>query len=89
LPPFERLADKMHISPQTLRRRLGEDGTSYRNIKDILRRDYCIEKLTRTTLPIAEIATQIGFSEPAVLTRAFNNWTGMSPSGYRELYAIR
>lgn len=85
-PPFEILANKLCVSSQTLRRRLKAEGTSYQNIKDILRRDHCIELLTKTNKPLAEIAQSSGFSEPATLSRSFKRWTGYSPYDYRTKY---
>ncbi|GAA5317312.1 MAG: AraC family transcriptional regulator [Candidatus Pelagadaptatus aseana] len=85
-PSFEELADKTNTSPQTLRRRLKAEGTSYQNIKDILRRDHCIEHLIKTQKPLAEIAAIVGFTEPATLSRTFKRWTGFTPQQYRNRY---
>ena len=43
--------------------------------------------LAYTALPVARIADQLGYSDPAYFTRAFGRAMGHSPSHYRELIA--
>jgi len=83
-PAFEAVAESFNISAQTLRRRLREEGTSYPEIKDEIRRDLAVEKLKSQQLGVAEIAWSLGFSEPRSFSRAFRHWTGVSPSAYLE-----
>ncbi len=84
LPDFDRIANRLHMSPQTLRRRLKEENTSYQEIKDHLRRDQAIYYLSRNDYPINEIAHLIGFTEPSTFHRAFKKWTGLTPGAYRQ-----
>jgi AraC-like DNA-binding protein len=82
LPSFEDIAESMHISPQTLRRRLQAEGSSYQRIKDTVRRDIAIESLYVHNMPIGDVAQLVGFAEPRSFSRAFKQWTGVSPSNY-------
>ena len=82
-PSFETIALKLNMSAQTLRRRLKVEGTSYPMIKDEIRRDLAIDYLLHSTLSINDISNALGFSEPRSFTRAFKQWTGISPSKYR------
>lgn len=84
LPDFEWIAAELHTSPQTLRRRLKQENTSFQEIKDLLRRDMAIYYLGRPELPINDIATKVGFTEPSTFHRAFKKWTGVTPGAYRE-----
>lgn len=84
MPDFEEVAARLRITPQTLRRRLREEGTSYQEIKDNIRRDAAIGYLARPQLPIMEIAQLMGFSEPSTFHRAFKKWTGLTPGAYRH-----
>lgn len=77
------VANALHFSLRTLARRLDEEGTSFQAIKDELRRDVAIQKLTKTHLPIAIIGNQVGFDDPTTFHRAFKRWTGSSPKAYR------
>ncbi|WP_137805320.1 AraC family transcriptional regulator [Pseudomonas sp. G(2018)] len=82
-PDLEAVAAHLHISPQTLRRHLREEGTSFQTLKDHLRRDIAIYHLSRNDLPLQQIAEQLGFSEPSAFHRAFKKWTGLTPGAYR------
>lgn len=84
LPDFEWIATELHTSPQTLRRRLKQENTSFQEIKDLLRRDLAIYFLGRLELPITDIAHRVGFTEPSTFHRAFKKWTGVTPGAYRE-----
>ncbi|TDT43178.1 AraC family transcriptional regulator [Halospina denitrificans] len=84
LPDFEWIADQLNTSPQTLRRRLKAENTSFQEIKDNLRRDIAIFHLMRDNLSINEIAHRAGFTETSTFHRAFKKWTGLTPGAYRE-----
>jgi len=82
-PDLEAAAQHLHISPQTLRRHLREEGSSFQGLKDQLRRDIAIYHLGRADLSLQQIAEQLGFSEPSAFHRAFKKWTGLTPGAYR------
>ncbi len=84
-PDLDNVARQLHCSPQTLRRRLREEGTSFQELKDHLRRDQAIYLLSRAELSIQTIAEQLGFSEPSAFHRAFKKWTDLTPGAYRAL----
>ncbi|UTW46524.1 AraC family transcriptional regulator [bacterium SCSIO 12696] len=83
-PKIDVLARMLKISPQTLHRRLIADGTSYQQIKNHIRRDVAISKLVKEQCSVEEVSRIAGFSEPSSFTRAFKQWTGMSPRDYRS-----
>ena len=81
---LEHLAAELRVSPRTLRRRLDEHGSSYKNLLDELRRDlafYCVEQ---TDEPIEGVASRLGFTEPSTFYRAFKRWSGTTPAAHRE-----
>ncbi|VVM62781.1 putative HTH-type transcriptional regulator [Pseudomonas fluorescens] len=82
-PDLETVAAHLHISPQTLRRHLRDEGCSFQELKDQLRRDIAIYHLGRADLSLQQIAEQLGFSEPSAFHRAFKKWTGLTPGAYR------
>ena len=84
LPSLEEVGDALAVTPQTLRRRLRDEGRGFQQIKDELRRDASIEYLVQTRLPLLEIANRVGFSEASTFHRAFKNWTGVAPGEYRS-----
>ncbi|MAZ87840.1 MAG: AraC family transcriptional regulator [Cellvibrionaceae bacterium] len=81
-PDVGSLAQHFHISVQTLHRRLKQEGSNYQQIKDNIRRDLALNKLVRERLPVHQVAEIVGFSEARSFTRAFKNWTGLSPREY-------
>lgn len=83
---LDNAADYFNTSSHTLRRKLKQEGFSFQEIKDTIRRDQAIYQLTRKTTSISEIADNLGFSEPAGFNRAFKKWTGLSPGAYRKQY---
>ncbi len=78
------IAGRLHLSPRTIHRRLDNEGSSFRAIKDALRRDMALSRLTKTRDPIARIAADLGYTETSAFYRAFVEWTGMAPVHYRR-----
>jgi AraC-like DNA-binding protein len=72
------------MSPATLRRRLEEEGITYREIVDGLRRDLASEYLAKRRLAIGEIALLLGFSNQGAFSRSFRRWNGFSAAEYRQ-----
>ena len=80
-------ASRLHMSPRTLHRRLEEEGASFRGIKEALRRDIALARLTKTRQPIARVAADLGYADTSAFYRAFTSWTGLSPERYRKQLA--
>ncbi len=78
------MAHALHHSVRTLCRRLSAEGTTFQAIKDEVRRDIAIRRLTRSEDPIAAIAFDVGFDNPTAFHRAFRHWTGSTPNAYRR-----
>ncbi|MDD2741117.1 MAG: AraC family transcriptional regulator ligand-binding domain-containing protein [Rhodocyclaceae bacterium] len=81
---LEQIADQLHLSPRTVHRRLEEEGSSFRAIKDALRRDMALARLTKTRDPVAQVAADLGYADASAFYRAFVEWTGMAPLHYRQ-----
>lgn len=83
-PDFSDVASQFNMTEPTLRRKLQNEGTSYRAIMENIRRDLAVQKLLRGRHSVSAIADILGYSETRAFTRAFREWTGMSPIQYRE-----
>lgn len=84
MPSLEEVGRTLAMSPQTLRRRLAEEGKGYQTIKDDLRRDAAIEYLAQPELTLIAIANRLGYAEASTFHRAFKGWTGLAPGVYRQ-----
>ncbi len=83
-PDIKYMAKKMDMSVRTLRRRLKEEGTSYRQIMDEIRFELAREYLANTRLPVVEISVLLGYTEPGNFSHAFRRWCGQSPRSWRR-----
>jgi AraC-like DNA-binding protein len=83
LPSLEQMAQLLRLTPQTLRRRLRDEGRGYQSIKDSLRRDVAIGMMEHPGMTLQDVALRLGFSEPSTFHRAFKKWTGVAPGEYR------
>src|SRR5690606_36766109 len=84
MPDFDWIAQELHTSPQTLRRRLKQANTSFLALKDLFRRAMAIHYLAHTEMPIYAIAERVSFTEPSTFHRASKKWTRVTPSAWRE-----
>ena len=85
-PSCGQVARELRIGASSLHRKLALEGTSFRLIRDELRRDLAIKYLTQSHLNIADIASAVGFMERSAFHRAFKCWTGVRPGAYRQLH---
>ena len=81
-PNTARVAAALSVSERTLRRRLADEGMSFRSILENVRRDLCEVFIREHRKSIAEIAQALGYSEQSAFTRAFKKWYGKPPSKY-------
>ncbi|WP_299809627.1 AraC family transcriptional regulator [uncultured Roseibium sp.] len=85
VPSIEKLGDASGMSLRTLQRRLTEDGTSYAEILDDVRRCKALNGLGCRDVPIGALAEELAYNGTPAFTRAVRRWTGLSPRDYRKL----
>lgn len=78
------VAENLGISQRTLQRRLADEGKSFDDIREGVRRGRALELVGKDHAPIVEVANQLGFSDPRAFRRAFRRWTGTAPSELRQ-----
>ena len=86
LPDLAEAARLLAMSEPTLRRHLRQEGSSFQQIKDELRRDAAIALLANPALSLLDIGLRLGFSEASTFHRAFKAWTGVAPGVYRQAH---
>ena len=84
IPSVEQAAQLFGITSWTLRRRLTDEGTAYSAVRKRCQLNLATDFLRRAELTINEIADLANFSDAGAFRRAFQQWTGRSPSAYRE-----
>ncbi len=82
-PGMDEIANAMHLTTRTLRRRLLAEETSFVAILDDVRRSLALEYLKTTPLSTDDIAMLLGFSDTANFRRALKRWTGKGPGELR------
>lgn len=72
------------ISQTTFRRKLKNEGQTFKEIQNEILESIAIKLLSTTTMKVADIAQYIGYSERFSFERAFRKRLGLSPSKYRK-----
>ena len=78
------VAGALAVSRRTLTRRLNEEGVTFRQVVDEVRRDFARVLLQDETLSIGDVAFFLQYSEPAAFHRSFRRWTGRTPQAFRR-----
>ncbi|MBA3818316.1 MAG: AraC family transcriptional regulator [Deltaproteobacteria bacterium] len=76
------VAKRLGLTSRSLQRRLKDEGTSWTNLREDVRRELA-QRYLDEGLAIAEISFLLGFSEPSAFFRAFKRWTGVTPVAHR------
>nr|WP_245911033.1 AraC family transcriptional regulator [Pelagimonas varians] len=63
---------------------LKDEETSLSVLKNDLRKEFSLQRVANSQETISAIASELGYTNRANFTRAFRNWTGMSPKEYRS-----
>jgi AraC-like DNA-binding protein len=83
VPPLREVARALAMSDRNLQRALRDDGTSFQQLVDEVRRDLAISHLADPATSAGQVGFLLGFSEPSAFHRAFRRWTGTTPGAYR------
>jgi AraC-like DNA-binding protein len=79
----QRVAKGLALSVRTLSRRLAEEGTTYAEVVDHLRRSLALQYLKEPSMSLSQIAWLLGYEGSTSFNHAFKRWTGRSPSDAR------
>jgi AraC-like DNA-binding protein len=84
LPSLEAMAERFCVSSRTLKRRLAEKDTTYREILESVLKDRAIQLLRYTSQSVSEIGFELGYADLSNFSRAFRKWTGKSAGEFRQ-----
>jgi AraC-like DNA-binding protein len=82
-PSQEEVAEILNVSARTLQRKLGNSGTTFKELLDEARHAVALAYLSSPQHSVNEITYLLGFSSSSSFTRAFRRWTGLAPSDWR------
>jgi AraC-like DNA-binding protein len=74
---------QLHMSEATLRRRLEDERTTYKEIVDHLRRELAAQYVAEPRIALGEVAFLLGFATQSAFARAYRRWNGVSPVVHR------
>jgi AraC-like DNA-binding protein len=83
MPDMETAARDLRVSARTLRRRLAEEGVSFRSVVQSVLETLASHMLRDPNRTIQETAHAMGFADAASFHRAFKRWKGVTPKRSR------
>ncbi len=83
-PSLKQVSDLLGLPPRTLQFRLHEEGTFFQRVFDQIRLENACTRLESDTMPVAQIASELGYLGAAAFSKSFKRWTGVSPRAYRK-----
>jgi AraC-like DNA-binding protein len=84
VPRVKDVAAELGIGGRTLRRRLDDQGRSFKALIDETRSELARQYLEQSCYSIQEIGYLLGFSESSTFYRAFKRWTNQAPQQFRD-----
>lgn len=84
LPGVEAVARALGLGERSLQRKLRDEGTSFKDVLDEVRRELALDYLRDPRQSISEVAFLVGFSEISAFSRAFRRWTDEAPLAWRR-----
>jgi AraC-like DNA-binding protein len=79
----ERIAEQLELSGRHLNRKLADEGTSFKLLRDQVLYQMA-EQLLRESPRLVEVAERLGFSDESAFAKAFRRWSGTTPGQFRQ-----
>lgn len=76
------VAANFNLSSRSLQRKLREEGISFKEIVDNVRKELALQYLKDENIQIKDVAYSLGYNESSAFVRAFKRWTGKTPTMY-------
>ncbi len=78
------VAKNLAMSPRNLQLKLKEEGATYQEILDDLRKKVALDNLKEQGASIGDLAFLLGYSDQSAFNHAFKRWTGKTPRQFRS-----
>lgn len=83
-PTIQQVAANLNLSVRTVQRKLGNEGKTYKEIIESLRKEFALQYLQQNELTINEIAYLLDYAEASTFIRSFKRWYNQTPGDYRK-----
>jgi AraC-like DNA-binding protein len=80
---LDEVAANFNMSGRTLQRKLQDEGVSFQQVADAVRKSLAIHYMQSGNYQIKEISIMLGYNELSAFSRAFKRWTGKPPVAYQ------
>ena len=85
---LDRVARTLRIHERTLRRRLTEEGVSFRQLVIDTRCRIAAQLLENSNRTISDISAALNYQDPTAFTRTFTIWAGVCPREWRNQHQV-
>lgn len=83
-PNARDVARGLALAPRTLQRKLQEEGTTFQEVSEAVRRHLAEQYVESGEYDLKEMTYMTGFANPSAFSRAYKAWTGQSPTEGRS-----
>jgi len=83
-PSTKEVAYGLALAPRTLQRRLQEEGTTFLEVTDAVRKELAQQYVRSGEYDLNEMTFLTGFANPSAFHRAYKLWTGRTPTQDRR-----
>lgn len=84
LPSINHAAGYIGVSPSTLKRRLLDENTNYKNLCSQIRKRQAQNLLQDLDNSLLDVALKLGYTDQPAFYRAFKDWHQCTPKAFRE-----
>jgi AraC-like DNA-binding protein len=81
------VANVLYMHPRSMQRRLQDEGTTFEEIKDEVRRDLAQRYLSQPDVPLTQVTALLDYSEQSAFGRSCRRWFHATPREFRSQHS--
>lgn len=81
---MQHIVDELGMQPRVIQRHLSEQNTSFRELKNQILKQRCLDLLVTRNLDPEFVALSLGYTETSAFYRAFKLWFGATPKQFKQ-----
>ena len=83
------VANTLHMHPRSMQRRLQDEGKTFEEIKDDVRRDLAHRYLSQPDVPLSQVTALLDYNDQSSMSRGCRRWFRATPREYRDRVLLR